>query len=120
MRRRPPYLDYVMEQLSTLGGISARPMFGGTGLYRSGLIFGIVFRDTLYFKVDGATRGDYQERGMSRFKPFPDRPTLSMSYYEVPPEVLEDGEACAAWARRAIDSRRAAAEICSGSAKRLR
>jgi len=97
------YVAYVVAQLGGLGGVAARPMFGGVGLYASDRIFGVIFRRTLYFKVNDATRADYESRGMARFRPFPDRPAASMGYYEVPAEVLEDPELCAQWARRAAD-----------------
>ena len=38
---------------------------------------------------------------MKPFQPFPDRPT-TMSYYELPPELLEQPEELEAWARRSI------------------
>jgi|ERR1039458_2546305 hypothetical protein len=58
--------------------------------------------DTLYFKVNDANRGDYEARGMGRFRPYPNKPHLSMTYYEVPADVLEDADECAAWARRSV------------------
>jgi TfoX/Sxy family transcriptional regulator of competence genes len=39
---------------------------------------------------------------MSQFRPFRDKPLLSMSYYEVPADVLEDAEECVEWAMRAV------------------
>jgi DNA transformation protein and related proteins len=98
------YLHYVLEQLSALGDVSSRRMFGGFGLYRGSQFFGLVFGDTLYFKVGDATRGDYEARGMARFRPYRDRPQLSMSYYELPADVLEDAEELVLWARRAVEA----------------
>jgi DNA transformation protein len=107
------YREYVLEQLEGLGGVTARAMFGGLGLYHGGRIFGIVFGDILYFKVDGSTRPEYEVRGMARFRPYPDRPVLSMGYYEVPADVLEDRDECPAWARKAVAAAaaKAAAEV---------
>ena len=102
------FREYILEQLEGLGGVAARAMFGGLGLYREGRIFGIVFGDTLYFKVDAATRPAYEARGMSRFRPYPDRPAASMGYYEVPADVLEDRDECASWARKAVAASSAA------------
>jgi DNA transformation protein len=94
------FLHYVLEQLAPLEGVSARRMFGGVGLYRDGAMFGLIAADVLYYKVDDSNRGEFEARGMRRFRPFADREHLSMSYYEVPAEVLEDAEECAAWAGR--------------------
>jgi DNA transformation protein and related proteins len=96
------FLNYVLEQLNALTGVTSRRMFGAVGLYSDGRFFAIVAADVLYFKVGDANRGDYEARGMSRFRPYRDRPELSMSYFEVPVEVLEDAEQCVAWARRAL------------------
>ena len=94
------YLQYVLEQLSGLGAVTARRMFGGVGLYQEQRFFGIITSDTLYFKVDDSNRQDYIARGMDAFRPYPDKPHLSMSYFEVPADTLEDPDECAAWARK--------------------
>jgi DNA transformation protein len=96
------YLQYVLEQLSGLGAVTARRMFGGVGLYRDLRFFGIITSDTLYFKVDDSNRQDYVALGMGAFRPYPDKPHLSMSYFEVPADTLEDPDQCAAWARKSV------------------
>jgi DNA transformation protein and related proteins len=96
------YLQYILEQLSGLGAVTARRMFGGVGLYQDRRFFGIITSDTLYFKVDETNRQDYLARGMDAFRPYPNKPHLSMSYFEVPADALEDPEECAAWARKSI------------------
>jgi DNA transformation protein len=94
------YRQYVLEQLQGLGGVTSRRMFGGAGLYHEGRFFAIIMHDTLYFKVDDSSRRDYEVRGMAQFRPFPDRPQSSATYYEVPADILEDAEECVAWARK--------------------
>ena len=96
------YLCFVLEQLAGAQRVSCKRMFGGVGLYRDQVFFAILSEDTLYFKVDDASRCDYQSRGMQPFRPYADRPQVSMSYYEVPAEVLEDRDECVAWALRAV------------------
>jgi DNA transformation protein len=77
-------------------------MFGGAGIYSGQLFFALVFRDQLYFKVDDGTRPEFEERGMERFRPYAGKPRLSLTYYAVPVEVLEDSEQLAAWGKRAL------------------
>jgi DNA transformation protein len=60
----------------------------------------------LYFKVDDTNRPDYENRHMPRFRPYRDRPELSMTYYEVPADVIEDPEECVAWALRSVAAAR--------------
>jgi DNA transformation protein len=97
---REGFEDWVLNRLSELGDISSRPMFGGHGIYWRDVIFGIIFRDRLYFKVDDPSKDEYLARGMGPFRPN-DRQTLK-SYYEVPAEVLDDREALLSWARETI------------------
>jgi DNA transformation protein len=94
------WIDGITDRLSDLGDITIRPMFGGHGLYWRDTIFGIRFRDKLYFRVDERSRSDYVSRGMGPFRPNK-RQTLK-SYFEVPPEVLADPEMLLSWAREAI------------------
>jgi len=96
------YLAYVLEQLAGLAGLSARRMFGGVGLYCEELFFGLIDNDTLYLRVNDDNRADYTARGMSAFRPYADRPELSMSYYEAPADVLEDAAQLVSWARRSV------------------
>ena len=96
------FLEYVLGQLSMLRDITSRRMFGAVGLYEDGVFFGLISGDVLYFKVGDTNRSDYEARGMSQFCPYRDRPRVSMSYYEVPADVLEDAEECVVWARRSV------------------
>src|SRR5437588_44362 len=68
------FRDFVIDQLEELGGVTARAMFGGVGLYHEDVFFGIIARDALYLKVSDANRGDYERAGMRPFKPYPNRP----------------------------------------------
>lgn len=105
MRVSDSFRAYVLEQLSGLPGLHARAMFGGVGLYADAVFFGILAANTLYFKVDQASRRKYTAAGMTAFRPYANRPT-TMSYYQVPVSVLEDGEELANWANDAISAAR--------------
>jgi len=95
------FLVYMLDQLSAWGGVTARKMFGGAGLYRDGKMFGLLADDAAYLKVDDTNRSGFEERGCKPFKPYPDKPT-TMSYYEIPPEVLEDPETLIEWSERSL------------------
>ena len=105
------FVDFVLEQLAGLGGVSSRRMFGGVGLYCDGRFFGLIDEGTLYLKVDDLNRGGYLARNMPPFRPYKDRPELSMTYYQAPADVIEDADELTAWARDAV---RAANESPSG------
>ena len=95
------YQDYVIDQLSAVGSIQSKRMFGGVGLYADGIFFALIANDILYQKVDDTNRRDYESAGMDAFRPYPDK-TRSMQYFEVPVEVLEDQQELNAWARKSI------------------
>lgn len=103
----PGYTEYVIDQLAGMGPVTSRRMFGGVGLYLGDVFFGLISQETVYFKVDDSNRADYESRGMPAFRPYEKRPQLSLSYYAVPVEVLEDDEAMVAWARRSVAVARA-------------
>jgi DNA transformation protein and related proteins len=116
------FLAYVLDQLAALGGVSWRRMFGGVGLYCDELFFALIAADVLYLRVDGANRADYTARGAAQFRPYADRPHLSMNYYEIPVEVLEDAAELVTWARRSVEvaARAPPAPARKAAAKRAR
>lgn len=96
------FKDYVLDQLTDLRGMKTRAMFGGYGLYRGEVFFGIIHKGRLYFKTDDRTRPIYVTQGMEPFRPNA-KQTLK-SYYEVPADVIEDSGQLTDWASKAIRS----------------
>ena len=94
------FRDYVLAQLDELGDVTPRAMFGGVGLYRDGVFFGIIAGDAVYFKVGEANRRDFERYKAPPFKPYPDRP--STNYFAVPLAILESAQELAAWARKSL------------------
>jgi DNA transformation protein and related proteins len=95
------FREFVLGQLADVRGLHARSMFGGIGLYADDVFFGIVAGDVLYLKVDEGSRPDYERAGAYPFRPYTDRP-VTMQYYSVPADIVEDSAVVCAWARRAI------------------
>ena len=93
------FKDFVLDQLSDLRGVTCRAMFGGYGLYRGNVFFGIIHKSRLYFKTDDRTRSAYLETGMKPFRP--NRKQTLKTYYEVPVDVMEDAGQLVAWAGQA-------------------
>jgi DNA transformation protein len=118
LRVTAAFRDFVLDQLSRLPQLHSKKMFGGVGLYSGHLFFGIVAADELFFKVDDSNRTAYQAAGSEPFRPVVDRP-VSMSYWRVPIEVLEDPGELATWALAAIRAAgNAAAPKSKAAAKR--
>jgi DNA transformation protein len=91
--------EWLEERLQALTDFEVRRLFGGAGLYAADSIFGILYAGRVYLKTDDATRSEFIERGSEPFRPRQN--TVLKSYFEVPPEVLDDDGELLRWARRA-------------------
>src|SRR5262245_46602927 len=111
---RSGYKACVVEQLEVVGTVTGRPMFGGVGLYREGVFFGLLDDDMTFLKVDDENRPDYEALGMEPFRPPGE---VSKNYYQMPAEVLEDREALRVWVEKAV---LAARRKAAGKRKRPR
>ena len=62
---------FVLDQLSELGDVVARPMFGGAGFYLDGSFSRILYDERLsILRVSAETIGEYTARKMKPFAPF--------------------------------------------------
>ena len=96
------FKEFVLDQSSTLPDVRARAMFGAHGLYSGENFFGILEEGQLFFKTDSQSQTDYTARGMGPFTYKSKGKVMTMGYQEVPPDVLEQPQELAAWARKAI------------------
>jgi DNA transformation protein and related proteins len=93
------YVEYLMELLRPLGGISHRSMFGGVGIYKHGTIFAIVIDDVLYLKADDKNRAEFESLGLEPFSyEAAGKKKVSMSYHRCPDEALESASEMRRWA----------------------
>ena len=95
------FVAHVLDLLEPWWRVDARRMFGGYGLYRQGLMFALVADDTLYLKVDEGNRGHFLEAGMMPFTYEGKTRPVTLSYWETPPDALDDGTELIALAREA-------------------
>lgn len=103
----PEFREYALEQLRGVAPVTARSMFGGVGVYSDGLFFALLDDDTLYFKTDEASRGDYEARGMEPFRPYGPG-AAAMAYHQVPGELLESAQLLRPWMEQALEVARRA------------
>ena len=101
------FRGFVPDQLNALPNLRTKAMFGGYGLYQGERFFGILFEGGLYFKTDTKTQPVYVASGMLPFNYEQRGRKVTMRYYGVPPDVLEDRIELAAWADRAIEATKA-------------
>ncbi len=98
------FVNHVLDLPEALGPVSARPMFGGYGIYLDRVMFALVANDTLYLKVDEESRGEFEAAGLEPFRYTKKGKTYQMSYHAAPEDGLEDAALLRDWARKAVDA----------------
>lgn len=100
----PGFTEYVLELLQDFGGIEAKRMFGGAGLYRDGVMFGLLDDDAVFFRVDDALQAELAAQGsvpwvysMKR-----DGAVREMGYWRMPETAADDPDEAVAIARRSL------------------
>lgn len=106
-----PLGEHIKEQLTPLGTIVVRRMFGAAGVFIDGLMFGIIAGEVLFLKTDETTRADFEAEDLAQISyEKSDGKTVLMAYWQAPDRLLDDDDEMQAWARKAIAvARRAAA-----------
>ncbi len=102
MAQSNQFVDFVLESLQPLRGVSGRRMFGGWGIYKDGVMFALIAYDQLYFKVDDGNRAAYEDAGLPYFTYADKGRPIRMPYREAPSEGFDDPEILCAWAREAF------------------
>jgi DNA transformation protein len=98
------YQDFILDLLGPLDPMPRR-MFSGVGLFHSGLMFGLMVRDVLYFRVDDTTRERFKQAGSRPFSYIRGTREVSLSaYYLVPEDLLDRQDELLQWARDAVAS----------------
>ncbi len=92
MKVSEEFLEYVLDMLSPLGRVTASRMFSGVLLKVEGKQLGILFSETLYFKViDSNLQEQYRANGSRQFsytcKDKKD-PVVIKSWWSVPDEAM--------------------------------
>jgi len=95
------FSDYLCEQLIPIGPVSAKRMFGGYGLFLDDLMFGLIAGDVLFLKTDHQTQPDYDAQGLPPFSYTKKDQKVSLSYYQVPEDAMDDARLLCEWANNA-------------------
>jgi DNA transformation protein len=98
------FADELHEVFERFGPISLRRMFGGHGVFRDGRMFGLVIDGRLYLKADAQSVAFFEARQLGPFEYLRRGKPARLSYYEAPPELFEDRNEAALWARRAWEA----------------
>jgi len=94
------YIQHLQDVFARFGPVRGRRMFGGSGIYRDDVMFGLVADDTLYLKVDPENEAFFEEAGLPSFVYRSGEKSIRMSYRLAPDAIFDDPVEAAAWAER--------------------
>ena len=97
------FASFLCDQLAPLGYVTMRRMFGKTGVFCEGVMFGMVTEDILYFRVDDHNRASFKEaEAFPSLNYVKNGRTIDLSFWRVPDRLFDDDEELIAWAQAAL------------------
>ncbi|MCP4602478.1 MAG: TfoX/Sxy family protein [Proteobacteria bacterium] len=109
MKNSSQIIALALDLLSPMKGVTAKSMFGGHGIFKNSMMFALVAFDVLYLKVDDSNKKRFEKQGLGPFVYTGGKKPMTMSYYEVPAEAMEDSALLCDWAKGAFDAAKRAA-----------
>ena len=104
MPARDAFANYCAELLSGLGTVRVKRMFVGHGLYVDDLFIAIVVGETLYLKVDDATRPRFEAADSTPFTYTAKGKRTSLHYWSAPSEAMDSATGMRPWAALALQA----------------
>ena len=98
----PTLLSTVLDLMSGNGALRTRKMFGGVYIYCDDLFVATIHDDTLYFKANAETSGEFIARGLPIFSYPKEGGVATLQYYQAPPEVFAGRAAMKEWVGKAM------------------
>jgi DNA transformation protein and related proteins len=99
--------EFIRDLFAPFGPVAVRRMFGGAGIFREGLMFGLVFDGAIFLRVDQDSIPDFEREGSrpfvyTRAKSPGKVGRASLSYWRLPERLYDDPEELVVWAGRAL------------------
>ncbi len=104
--KKEAFRDYVKDILAPFGAITIRAMFGGYGIYDEACMFALIANNELYFKADPQARLYFQEFESEPFVYYSKGRPVALSYWKVPPDILENHDELSKWIEFATQAAR--------------
>jgi DNA transformation protein and related proteins len=101
------FAEFLREQLAPVGPVTLRRMFGKTGVFCGGVMFGMVTDNTLYFRVDERNREVFKEAASSPPLNYAKKGVLiDLAFWRVPERLFDEPDEFVEWARAALAAAR--------------
>ena len=88
----PEFIRYLRDQLRRWGPVEIRRMFGGHGIFRGGVMFALIYNETLFLRSDDANRAAFAAAGMGPFRYRRRGKLVALAYHQTPPDAIEDSD----------------------------
>jgi DNA transformation protein len=100
--------DDIQDLFQSVGPVTIKRLFGGKGIYVDGMIVACYLRDELMLKGDNEAAPLYEAAGSRRWTYTHNKSNkpVSMPYWPIPPEALDDPDEAAKWIRIAVEAAR--------------
>jgi DNA transformation protein and related proteins len=100
--------EFIRDLFGQFGPVTVRRMFSGAGIFRDGLMFGLIVRDVIYLKADGSSIATFKHEGCAPFTYIrgkaSGRPSQhALPYWRLPERLYDDPDELAIWAKRAFE-----------------
>src|SRR5882757_6415696 len=97
------FAEFLREQLTPIGRVTMRRMFGKTGVFCDGVMLGMVTENTLYFRVDDHNRAIFKEAESAPPLNYAKQgATIDLAFWRVPERLFDEPDELVTWARAAL------------------
>ncbi|MGQ0581025.1 MAG: TfoX/Sxy family protein [Reyranella sp.] len=101
------FAEFLREQLAPLGRVTVRRMFGKAGVFCDGAMFGMVWDNMLYLRLDDRNRPAFEEALSSPLLSYEKKGnTIDLSFCRAPERLFDEPDELVAWARLALEAAR--------------
>ncbi|MDP1750150.1 MAG: TfoX/Sxy family protein [Reyranella sp.] len=113
------FSEFLREQLEPLGRVTMRRMFGKTGVFCDGVMFGMVTDNMLYLRLDDANRAAFEEALASPLLSYEKKgSTIDLAFCRAPERLFDEPDELVTWARLALAAARRVAAKRKATAPR--
>ncbi|GGC55904.1 TfoX/Sxy family protein [Chelatococcus reniformis] len=98
----------IQDLFEGIGQVRTRRMFSGCGVFVGDACFALALRGELYLKVDAASEALFRAAGSTPFTYSRQGREVSLAFWRLPDEALDEPDAAARWGRIALDAARRA------------
>ena len=97
------FLQYALDLFNPLGRLTSKTLFGGNAILKNNITFAMVFDGNIYLKTNKNTVKKYLDLDSKPLSYKKNNKTISLRYYEIPIEVLDDEDQLIQWAIEASE-----------------